>query len=285
MAVGKIDNPFLIRGKEINFAVVKEDYVEFSGEDEKSVTTNIENSLQNSGKIWEETVKTFSNQEIEKFYLASNYIYEIMLAYLIPDKFGKKKTCIDIVEFIKRVPGNNVMEYGGGTGQLSLLIYFNTGKNVTYVDLPSKVMDFAKWRFNRYKAAISCVEARIEKFDLGMSLYDCIVSDAVLEHVTDLEGTINSISTSLRNEGTFYLLFDNEYSKDFPMHISAKKNVEKIMRENGLLKIDRNIYLKSRRLSVKIKYLFVLFRLDHGLIVYAVKHPKKAIKYYFPKAF
>ena len=204
-----------------------------------------------------------------------------MLAYYDPVRFNKEETYFKILNYVKRTPGKKVMEFGGGTGQLCLMMYFNSEKNVTYVDLPSRVMEFAKWRFRKYAANINCLEANIDSCNLGNDAYDCIVSDAVLEHVTNLEETIKSLSASLKFEGTFYLLFDTCNNDDFPMHISANKDVEKIMRENGLIRISDTIYIKSNRLFVRTKHFSFTISRYLTLIVPAIKHPKRALNYVF----
>jgi hypothetical protein len=68
-------------------------------------------------------VKYGSAKEIEKFYSESDYIYDILLPFLCPERFNKKQTTINIVEFInKNVNGHTVMEFGGGKGQLCLMM-------------------------------------------------------------------------------------------------------------------------------------------------------------------
>jgi 2-polyprenyl-3-methyl-5-hydroxy-6-metoxy-1,4-benzoquinol methylase len=279
MRIRKCENPFQIHHKSVNFETVKRDYIEFSGEQEDAVISKIENSIQDSMRNWKEIVKTNSPKEIAQFYCESDYIYEIMLAYLHPERFSKMDTTLSIIKHVKKNPGRKVMEFGGGIGQLCLMIYFNTDKDVTYVDLPSRAMNFAKWRFKKYQANIHCIEAGIDGCSLGNEVYDCIVSDAVLEHVLNLEETVKSLCASLKPKGTFCLLFDPVFNKDFPMHISARENVERIMRKNGLIRISYAVYVKTNALSAHIKHFLLHMWLPLRLFTLAIRHPKRAFNY------
>jgi hypothetical protein len=98
-----------------------------------------------------------------------------------------------------------------------------------------------------------------------------------------LEGTVKSICESLKPNGVFYLLFDTAYNESFPMHISAKKDIDKILRENGLIRIEEYVYVKSNNMRNLARH--NLFRVEHilRLVMFGIKNPRKAIRFVFKK--
>ena len=265
-------NPLFTNNIDCNSVIT--DYCEFSGLKEEIVKSKIEASFEFSANEWEKNVSGNNSQQIHRFYAASDYVCEVLFAYLHPETFYKKGTMKDILKFVKTSSGKNVMEFGGGTGQLCLLMYFNTDKKITYVDLPGRISEFAQWRFKKYNADISIIYSDVEELNLPKCEYDILVSDAVLEHVPNLEQTMKALTESMRQNSKFYLLFDTEYSDRFPMHISANKNIEEIAKRGKLYKIDKVIYVKSNEFSPRLKH--ALYRSSPNIIKQAItgfNHP------------
>ncbi len=238
----------------INCESVISDYCEFSGLDRDFVTSKVEASLTISAREWNKNVLDANASQVQKFYTASDYIYEVFLAYLHPEKFYKKEQITDILKFVKKTKGKNVLEFGGGTGQLCLLMHFNTDKEVTYVDLPGRLSEFAKWRFKKHGANINMLYSDVEELKLPQGKFDLLVSEAVLEHVPNLEQAVKTLTGCLKPNGKFYLLFDTEYSERFPMHISANKDIQEIASKEQLFRIDNAVYVKSNGISTRIKH-------------------------------
>lgn len=140
----RLNKAFKISGNEVNFDIVIQDYMEFTNHSEDEVINRINESLDHSAQVWKKIVQTNSQEEINQFYSETDYLYEILLSFHSHEKFNKKRICLDIIDCMNKVKGNKVMEFGGGTGHLCLMMYFNSNKEITYVDLPSKVMKFAK---------------------------------------------------------------------------------------------------------------------------------------------
>ncbi len=66
------------------------------------------------------------------------------------------------------------------------------GKEVTYVDLPGLVADFAVWRFKRHGWPIRMLLSDPKGLRLE-DQYDVVFSDAVLEHVVDSDQVISEL--------------------------------------------------------------------------------------------
>ena len=233
-----------VQGQNVPMDVVIDDYIEYSHELRSRVIRKVKNGRKIAQREWENIVKRGSVEELGQFYTESNYHYDVLLPYLQPDRFSKVERYQDIIDFVKCTNGHKVMEFGGGPGQLCLLIYFNTGKSVTYLDLPSPIMDFAKWRFEKYSADIGIIEASVDECSLPGNAYDIVISDAVLEHVPKLMSTVRSICRSLKPRGYFYILFDDQ-EKDLPMHVSSNADIDAVLRNNDLKRLSGPVWIKD----------------------------------------
>ena len=91
------------------------------------------------------------------------------------------------------------MGFGGGLG-LFCEIVRELGKEITYVDIPGKVSDFARWRFYKNNIPVNFIIVN-PKDRLKLSdEYDIIFSDAVIEHLTDPEQVVEELSLHLKEK-------------------------------------------------------------------------------------
>jgi 2-polyprenyl-3-methyl-5-hydroxy-6-metoxy-1,4-benzoquinol methylase len=224
---------------------VIDDYMEYSDENSSEVIEKIKNGRKIAEECWNEIVRTGSAEELEKFYMKSDYHYDVLIPYLQSERFEKGRRYNEVVIFARDIAGKKIMDFGGGPGQLCLLLYYNTNKSVTYVDLPSKIMDFAEWRFKKYSADIECIQARVDYCALPAESYDMVISDAVLEHTPNIRETVGSICRSLKSGGYLYLFFD-DIEKALPMHISSHIDVDRMLMRNHLERIKGPIWRKRR---------------------------------------
>ena len=125
-----------------------------------------------------------------------------------------------ILQSIKTHAGHRFLEFGGGVGVMCQLAH-EWGKEVTYVDLPGLVADFAAWRFQRHGWPIRLLLTEPRGLCLEEQ-YDIIFSDAVLEHVVDPDQVARELSLgTLLPHGLLVLLVDlGGPSDDWPMHRS-----------------------------------------------------------------
>jgi len=109
------------------------------------VVHKIQESKTLASSEWKSSVKTSSDGDIERFYSSSQYyIYEIMRSYLWSEMFNKGINYSKIIRILQKLHGGKVLEFGGGSGQLCLMVYFNTANEVAYADLPGRIFQFAK---------------------------------------------------------------------------------------------------------------------------------------------
>jgi cyclopropane fatty-acyl-phospholipid synthase-like methyltransferase len=74
------------------------------------------------------------------------------------------------------------LEFGGGIGDICQIIYLKCNKNVTYLDIESYLVEFAKWRFAKYSLPIEVKITPQDKLIVDGE-YDIIYQDAVLAHL------------------------------------------------------------------------------------------------------
>lgn len=160
------------------------DYCEYSGISYKEVVNLINNGSELARDEWNHIVKMGSDEEIFEFYNRSKYyIYEMMQPYLKPEKYNKDVNYLKILKFAKSIIKNKgrcrALDFGGGVGALCILLA-RANCEVTYVDLPGVISEFARWRFNKHGFKIQQLSSRIDGVDLPNNEYDLIVSYAVI---------------------------------------------------------------------------------------------------------
>jgi|GEM_PF-6273434 len=246
----------------LKFGVVVSDFSDFAKEELCAVVRQVMSSNVLAPNEWKCVVKENSDNEIRTFYSKPRYYtYEIMRPYLQPEKFRKKEIFAEIVRSLRNMPETgNVLEFGGGTGQLCLVIFFNTNHNVSYADIPGKIFEFAGWRFRKYNADIKMIPSSVDRIDLGDMEYDAVICDAVLEHLIPkyAKGFIEVLVSSLKENGIFICLYDSASSPQYPYHIGTAVNIKGLLRNNGLVRVNEITFVKSRSLGVLLKHLAFL---------------------------
>jgi len=226
------------------------DWHEYSGIPIEEITSDIASYEKRIADEWRAMVTTAEDNQISKFYGESNsYVYDILSSYTQSKFHSKRRNNLRIQAFIKHLARGrrvNALEFGGGTGELCLLMW-EAGATVTYCDLRGRISEFAAWRFKKYNAGIKTIYSRIDCVDLPESSYDLVVSDAVLEHlkVEHLRGFVDSMSRSLKPTGYLYLLWDPTYYAANPTHILGLSDLDVILSDSGLLRIGENVYARA----------------------------------------
>lgn len=119
--------------------------------------------------------------------------------------------------------GQKVLDFGGGIGDLSLLLA-TTGRNVTYVDLDGTAAEFFEYRLKKSGFAPQVTVIKTDgEVKLGVDAFDTICCFDVLEHMEDVAALVGSFFNALRETGA--LLCDAAFgsTEHLPMHL--EKNV------------------------------------------------------------
>lgn len=228
----------------LDFDQVLRDYAAFSGEPLASVTERVRTATEVSAAEWRRLPGETFREKIDYFYAKTPYVYAAMNAYLMWREYKKKETCLRILEFVRRFGGRDVLEFGGGVGQLCLILAGNTDKRVVNMDLPSQVMDFATWRFRRHGVSVASLPARVSDWPIPEESFDCVVSDAVLEHIERIEEALAAIGRGVRPGGYLYLVIDRTQGPDFPMHVSAGFDPNVVFAPMGIDPVGSHMWRK-----------------------------------------
>jgi len=133
--------------------------------------------------------------------LSSNYNRKMVVEKL--NRFGPS-----IIEVIRQHPGKRFLEFGGGLGVFCEIVA-GFGKDVTYLDIPGRISEFAIWRFRKYRIPVRTIIVEPGRLD-GLETYDIIYTDAVLEHMPPAEQqrAVKVLANHLLAGGILVLLID-----------------------------------------------------------------------------
>lgn len=232
------------RGKAYYFHdtdTVISDFAEFSNEDIRSIESRMNDFHELAGNEWDELPQPDYAGKASRFYSSSKfYIYDLLTAnfghQIVLDKLNHYNP--QMLKMIASHPGKKFLEFGGGLGVVCEIVQ-GLGKDVTYLDIPGLVSEFAAWRFKKYDLPVRMIMSNPEKLEL-QDAYDIIYSDGVLEHVVHPEQIVQTLCEHLNPGGIFVLIVDLAGpSEKFPMHRHVDiKSLHSIMRENGLTSIQ-----------------------------------------------
>jgi 2-polyprenyl-3-methyl-5-hydroxy-6-metoxy-1,4-benzoquinol methylase len=182
-------------------------------------------------------------ESIVKYYQSENYIshsgksnlfgsiYRIARRYALRSKFNL------ISEFHETT--GTILDYGCGTGEL-LKYFLDKNWKITGVE-PSTMA--------REKASILTGQKIYQSIDLvNQSVYDVITLWHVLEHIHNLNETIDALKKILKPGGTMFIAVPNASSKDslhyqeiwagydVPRHLwhFSRETIERLLKNHGL---------------------------------------------------
>lgn len=204
----------------LSHATIIHDFAEFSGKPVIEIEHNMNHHNQLVNQEWENIEEKSYADKALKFYEKSKYyIYDLLSFNYNHLSVINKLNCFNplIFELMKKHSGKDFLEFGGGIGVVCEIAY-KLGKNVTYLDIPGQVFDFATWRFKKYNLPINIICSHPNHLSLNQK-YDLIFSDAVIEHVINPQATINTLCQYVKNNGLLILLLDlSGHNEEYPMH-------------------------------------------------------------------
>lgn len=174
-----------------------------------------------------------SENEIIDFYKnEERFLYELPLWNA--ERNRGEYICRIIVPYLKRNKAKQILEYGGGTGDIAMALA-EKGFKVIYSDINKKLIDFVSWRFARKKLDIGICNLTVSN---KLPTSDCVVSFDVLEHLKNLPQKIKKIYQSLLPGGSF--IFSGAFSGG-DLHLRENeiydvyKNLDKMLRSCGFI--------------------------------------------------
>lgn len=201
----------------------------------------------NSRKINQNKAK-----EIMKFYSETeNYMPELMIVSASEDKQKLRRF---IAAYCKKEGVKKILDFGCGVGDDCIIAALN-GLSADGVDIESKTFDFAKWRFNKYGVNVNTFNINEEFFN---EKYDAINCIEVLQHLPDVEKTLEQFYENLNENGLLFLAFrfKGNYTLALKKNEKYENNFDGVVRKKGFELIDKVHMWGPKDSSGKWLYVF-----------------------------
>ena len=144
---------------------------------------------------------------------------------------------------VLRLAHGATLDYGAGNGEI-LIELARRGHRVAYYDVEGVTMRFARQRAERQQLAIDFFHTKDALAEAAQKDgFDTVFSFDVLEHLPDLPGELNFLSSLLSPGGLFVFDVPAGSTKAHPMHLNHNLNVLTFMGGKGLLD-ERNVMLR-----------------------------------------
>jgi SAM-dependent methyltransferase len=198
------------------------DFAQFAGLTVGEAETAIRSYRKAVEREWRALGRGSFRRRSEAFYSASdNYVFDIVegtrnkqLVKEKVDKFNPR-----LLGLIQDHPGERLLDFGGGTGVFCEIAH-ELGKQVTYLDVPGRVSDFARWRFAKYQLPIE-IQITSPVTPTIAGAFDIVFSDAVLEHLPSEKqlSVVDEMCRATTADGLLILLVDlSGPTRDNPTH-------------------------------------------------------------------
>lgn len=179
-----------------------------------------------------------TEEEVEKFYEITPY-YPFELAYWHMQRYQRK-----FRKEIVNLSFGEVLEYGAGIGDLCIELA-KRGLNVTYVDVQSMNMEFAKFIFKKKGYKICILDAEKDWDKIWEKYYDTIICLDVIEHLTKPKEVLEQMAKHLRKGGKLIITGLNyDSTESHPMHFRLSFDVEKLLTSYSLRKEKDFLWVK-----------------------------------------
>jgi SAM-dependent methyltransferase len=161
-----------------------------------------------AARLWERKPRS-TEADYRAFYAETDY-------FVLRQMYYHRNSCFHWVATAMRRVGRegDFCEYGSGVAPVTAWARPRfPGWRYTLVDLPSPMLDFARWRFRRF----ANVEAREPGFGSDLPLvrsYDVITCLEVLEHVINPLEVVRHLVAHLKPSGSLFLNFVDDPGGD-----------------------------------------------------------------------
>jgi 2-polyprenyl-3-methyl-5-hydroxy-6-metoxy-1,4-benzoquinol methylase len=213
-----------------NVAAAMQELIEFTGYSAGRVRELWATSNQQLAANWQAAKPSEDNPEqMAEWYRQNSELYLFAIsAYNL--EYKRIRSNMKVL----RLARGATLDYGAGNGEI-LLELARRGHRAAYYDVEGVTMRFARHRAERQKLAIDFFHT---KDALAASArergFDTVFSFDVLEHLPDLAGELNFLSSLLAPGGVFVFDVPAGSTKAHPMHLNHNLNVLRYMSSKGL---------------------------------------------------
>ncbi len=233
-----------------NISAAMRELMDFSGYSADRIRHLWQVSNQELAKNWREaTIAEDDPERMAEWYRQNSELYLFAISgYNL--EYKRIRSNLKVIRFARGF----CLDYGAGNGEL-LLELARRGHPVTYYDVEGETMRFAQARAKKQGLA---VEIAHSKEDLAAAArthgFDTIFSFDVLEHLPDLPGELNFLSSLLNPGGLLVFDVPAGSTKSHPMHLNHDLDILAYLGARGLAD-KRNLALKLP-LKREEKYVF-----------------------------
>lgn len=176
-----------------------EELEEFEGKSIEKIAEEYWLSKNREDKSKQEDIERNATEEkvFDYYATTTQYLYELGYWEAQDDKQMEYQK---LYLACKRFNLKRILDYGGGIG--GLVIFLNSkGIYCDHLDIPGRTFDFAVFRHKKRGVQINHFD--ITKFNPPSEPYEAVICYDVLEHVFDIDETIDTVYKCLRQGGIF----------------------------------------------------------------------------------
>jgi len=209
---------------------------------EKDILGLLKDSMELRNHEWE----IWSKDLIIDFYKTSQGVMYCLSKWNLEENY---QVIINYITSICNKKNGKILDFAGGIGDLSISLKENN-LDVDFLELQSRTLDFAKWRFKKRDFNLNIYNSLDETF----SKYDIIICLDVLETLVNPQEYLKKFYDFLKPDGLLILSVGEIGSKSHPMNLIENKefldNIDKHCQELGL---QESIFENKFHLKIKEK--------------------------------
>jgi 2-polyprenyl-3-methyl-5-hydroxy-6-metoxy-1,4-benzoquinol methylase len=166
-----------------------------------------------------------TDAQVREFYrLVPSYPFSLSYGHMLRAQVNFRRKIV-------KMSGGEVLDYGGGVGDLSLALAKRACK-VVYADIGGKTFAYAKWLLAREgHGDIPVMDVESDRDKIWSNKYDTIICLDVLEHIPRSEDILALMAGSLRNKGKLIITGLDCYgaTDEQPMHLKINYDFQKLL--------------------------------------------------------
>lgn len=213
-----------------NVTAALQELIEFTGYPAERVRELWATSNQQLAANWQAAKPSEDNPEqMAEWYRQNSELYLFAIsAYNL--EYKRIRSNMKVL----RLARGATLDYGAGNGEI-LLELARRGHRAAYYDVEGVTMRFARHRAERQGLAIDFFHTKdVLAASARERGFDTVFSFDVLEHLPDLPGELNFLSSLLAPGGVFVFDVPAGSTKAHPMHLNHQLNVLDYMSSKGL---------------------------------------------------